>query len=84
MAYYQYDPFGNERQDFLTAKLAYSITKALHPKAEMKLDDFMPKFDPRGSESDEEERPVDPGLLKSKIMSMFMRMGGKVKRGDPS
>jgi hypothetical protein len=77
MAYNTYDPIGNERHDYLMARLAYAVTRALHPKAELKFQDFMPKYGPEGKV---EEEPNDPELVKSKVSSMFMRLGGIVKR----
>lgn len=68
-----------ERQDYNFARLAYFVTKALHPKVELTVKDFMPKY------GDDEEAPEqEQDLLKSKLTSMFMRMGGVTKRGDTS
>ena len=78
MAYDRYDPIGNERFDYLFARLAYYVMVAINPEAakEIKLEDLMPKFGPVTSEPAE----VDPNVFLAKVRAMNMRMGGAVKK----
>jgi hypothetical protein len=70
---------GNERFDFLFAKLSYELTRAQYPKAELKFEDFMPNYGKQPEREDE----VNTSALKAKVNAMFARMGGR-KRGHTS
>jgi hypothetical protein len=50
------------------------MVKSQNPKTEVEIKDFLLQF---GDDQDEETGP-DPDLMRSKVMSMFMRMGGQV------
>lgn len=81
MAYNTYDPIGNVRFDYLFARLAYTITMALHPKSEnITLETFMPKYGPFDEEGEDAQ---NSSSMLTKIQQMTMRMGGKIIKKKP-
>ncbi|MEM6560043.1 MAG: hypothetical protein AAF656_00450 [Planctomycetota bacterium] len=72
MAYFDLDPWGEQRADLRAGTIAATVANAHHPRGRFKPSDFMPKFDR------EPPKAQTPGDLKLMALRITALMGGDV------